>query len=109
MLHRRKTRLTYARTYIQSTHALQLRPEETSREPEKHGYDFEDAPQVIESDRTVTFEDRRFAYDEQRFITLGMLREDVVVISTAETDEEIRLISMRKAERNEQEIYYSNL
>jgi uncharacterized DUF497 family protein len=38
-----------------------------------------------------------------------MLREDVVVIATAETDEEIRLISMRKAERNEQEIYYSNL
>ena len=75
----------------------------------KHGYDFEDAPLVIESGRTVTFEDRRFAYAEQRFITLGMLREDVVVIATAETDEEIRLISMRKAERNEQEIYYSNL
>ena len=75
----------------------------------KHGYDFEDEPQVIESDRTVTFEDRRFAYEEQRFITLGMLCEDVVVIATAETDEEIRLISMRKAERNEQEIYYSNL
>lgn len=75
----------------------------------KHGYDFEDAPQVIESDRTVTFEDRCFAYDEQRFITLGMLREDAVAITTAETDEEIRLISMRKAERNEQEIYYSNL
>jgi uncharacterized protein len=75
----------------------------------KHGYDFEDASKVIESDRTVTFEDRRSAYDEQRFITLGMLREDVVVISTAETDKEIRLISMRKAERNEQEIYYSNL
>lgn len=29
--------------------------------------------------------------------------------NSAETDEEIRLISMRKAERNEQEIYYSNL
>jgi len=76
---------------------------------EKHGYDFEDAPQVIESDHTVTFEDRRFAYCEQRFITLGMLRGDVVVIATAETVDEIRLISMRKAERNEQEIYYSNL
>ena len=75
----------------------------------KHGYDFADAPQVIESDRTVTFEDRRFKYGEQRFITLGILRGDVVVIATAETDEEIRLISMRKAERNEQEIYFGNL
>lgn len=64
---------------------------------------------MIESNRTVTFEDRRFAYDEQRFISLGVLREEVVVIITAEADEEIRVISMRKAERNEQEIYYSNL
>lgn len=75
----------------------------------KHGYDFEDAPQVIESGRTVTFEDRRFHYNEQRFITLGVLRGDVVVIATAETDEEIRVISMRKAERNEEEIFYRNL
>ena len=84
-------------------------PKKRTANLKKHGYDFEDAPKVIESDLAVTFEDRRFAYDEQRFITLGLLREDVVVISTAETDEEIRLISMRKAERNEQEIYYSNL
>ncbi len=26
----------------------------------KHGYNFDDVPLVIESDRTVTFEDRRF-------------------------------------------------
>ena len=84
-------------------------PEKNAANLKKHGYDFEDAPQMIESDRTVTFEDRRFAYDEQRFITLGMLRGEGVVIATAETDEEIRLISMRKAERNEQEIYYSNI
>jgi hypothetical protein len=75
----------------------------------KHGYDFKDAPQLIESAATVTFEDRRFDYDEQRFITLGMLRGNVVIIATAETDEEIRVISMRKAERNEEEIYYAKL
>ena len=84
-------------------------PKKRAANLKKHGYDFEEAPQVIESKRTVTFEDRRFTYDEQRFITLGMLREDVVVIATAETDEEIRLISMRKAELSQQEIYYRNL
>jgi len=75
----------------------------------KHGYDFKHAPQVIESAASVTFEDRRFDYAEQRFITLGMLRTEVVVIATAETDKEIRVISMRKAERNEEKIYYSKL
>ncbi len=75
----------------------------------KHGLDFKDAAQVIESDRTVTFEDQRFNYGEQRFVTLGVLRGMVVAIATAETDEEIRVISMRKAERHEKEIYYRNL
>ena len=84
-------------------------PKKRSANLKKHGYDFADAYLVIESDRTVTFEDLRFAYDEQRFVTLGVLREDVVVIATAETDESIRVISMRKAERNEQEIYYNSL
>ena len=75
----------------------------------QHGYDFKDAAKVIEGSATVTFEDRRFEYGEQRFITMGMLRAKVVVIATAETDEEIRVISMRKAERHEEEIYYANL
>ncbi len=75
----------------------------------KHGYDFDDAHEVIESERTVTFEDRRFDYGEQRFVTLGILRSVVVVINTAETEDEIRLISMRKAERHEQEIYFSRI
>lgn len=73
----------------------------------KHGLDFADAPAVIESDTAITFEDRRFDYGEQRFVTLGVLRQEVVVVITAETDEEIRVISMRKAERNEEDIYYS--
>ncbi len=71
--------------------------------------DFDDAPKVIESDANMTFEDRRFDYGEQRFITLGLLNGEVVVVVTAETDEEIRVISMRRAEQNEQEIYFRNL
>ena len=75
----------------------------------KHGLDFEDARQVIESEQTVTFEDNRFDYDEPRFITLGMLGGKIVLIVTSETEAEIRIISMRKAEKNEQKIYYGNL
>jgi len=84
-------------------------PKKQAANLKKHGYDFKDAPQVIESNRAVTFEDRRFDYDEQRFITMGVLCGDVVVIATAETDEEIRVISMRRAEPNEEKIYYGNL
>lgn len=83
-------------------------PKKRAANLKKHGYDFDDAPQVIESDQTVTFEDRRFNYGEQIFITLGLLRGMVVVIATTETDETIRVISMRKAEANEEDIYYRN-
>ena len=36
---------------------------------------------------------------------MGLLSDIVVVIVTAETDEEIRVISMRKADKHEQKIY----
>lgn len=75
---------------------------------EKHGLDLKDAQGVIESGHTVTFEDRRFDYDEERFVTLGPLGDMLVVIVTAETEDHIRIISMRKADRHEQAIYREN-
>ena len=74
-----------------------------------HGCDLEDTKLVIESENTVTFEDNRYDYGEQRFVTMGMLRGEVVVVITTETDDEIHSISMWKADRNEQEIYYRSL
>lgn len=46
-------------------------PKKRAANLKKHGLDFKDAAQVIESDRTVTFEDLRFDYGEQRFVTWG--------------------------------------
>ncbi len=75
----------------------------------RHGFDFVDAQKVIESGMTVTFEDRRFDYSEERFVTLGPLGDSLVAIVTAETEDHIRIISMRKADRHEQAIYRENL
>jgi uncharacterized DUF497 family protein len=84
-------------------------PQKKAANLKKHGLDFDDARGVIESVQTVTFEDRRFDYGEARFITLGLLHGEVVAIATAETDKTIRIISMRKANKNEQKIFYKNL
>jgi len=75
----------------------------------KHGFDLAEARRVIESGRTVTFEDRRFDYGEERFVTLGPLDDTLVVVVTAETEDHIRIISMRKADRHEQALYRENL
>lgn len=75
----------------------------------KHGLDLADARQVIESGQTVTFEDKRFDYSEERFVTLGPLGDTLVAVVTAETEDHFRIISMRKADRHEQAIYRENL
>ena len=74
----------------------------------KHGYDLADAQKVIASRRTLTFEDNRFDYGEARFVTMGLLSDVVVVIVTTETESEIRVISMRKADKHEQKIYFEH-
>jgi uncharacterized DUF497 family protein len=74
----------------------------------KHGLDFADAPRVF-AGHTLTRPDERFAYDEARFSTMGLLDDTVVVIIHGESKEEIRVISMRKAVRHERELYFANL
>jgi len=74
----------------------------------KHGLDFVDAEHVL-AGITFTIEDRRFEYGERRFITLGMLRDTVVVMAHTETPATIRAISMRKATRREQILYFQNI
>ncbi|MBI5438483.1 MAG: BrnT family toxin [Nitrosomonadales bacterium] len=83
-------------------------PKKKAANLKKHGLNFDDARGVIESAQTVTFEDQRFDYGEARFLTLGLLHGVVVIIATAETNKTIRIISMRKADKHEQKIYYEN-
>ena len=70
-----------------------------------HGLDFVDAPRVFEG-ATYTFEDDRFSYGEQRFVTLGLLAGIPVSVVHTESDHEIRVISFRKATKREAQIYF---
>jgi uncharacterized protein len=74
----------------------------------KHGLSFEDA-ELVFSAPCVTFVDDRFDYGEERLITLGQLAGRLVVIAHAPRDEGTRIISMRKGNRREQEIYKKRL
>ncbi|MBL8490704.1 MAG: BrnT family toxin [Rhodocyclaceae bacterium] len=73
----------------------------------KHGLDFADAPKVLDGP-VVLFEDSRADYGEQRMIGIGLLDFLVVLIVHVESDEEIRIISMRKADSDETDLYYRN-
>ncbi len=71
-----------------------------------HGLDLADAGSVLTSELAITFEDRRFEYEEPRYITLGPLAETIVVVVTVEHDTTARIISMRKAKPHGKAIYY---
>jgi uncharacterized DUF497 family protein len=73
-----------------------------------HGFDFRNAQKVFEG-ATFTFEDDRFDYGEQRFVTLGFLGGVAVSIAHTEAEEHIHVISFRRASRNEEAILFESL
>jgi len=74
----------------------------------KHGIDFKDASAIFDG-FTVTSEDTRKAYGEQRLLTLGALHGIVVSITHTERDEQLHIISIRKATRHEERFYFSQI
>jgi len=74
----------------------------------KHGVDFADA-ETIFSGYTLTAEDNRCRYGESRFLTLGLLHGQVVSVTHAPRDYDDRIISIRKATKNERYFYFSHI
>ncbi len=73
-----------------------------------HGIDFVGIEQVFEGE-TATILDDRFDYGEERFVTFGLLHGRVVAIAHTEADEVIRIISVRKATKNEESSYFKEI
>jgi len=84
--------------------------DETKRQAniQKHGIDFIEVPEMFESE-TVIVEDTRYPYNEQRYIAIGLLKGRIIVVAYTERGEVIRLISARKATKNEQINYFEQL
>ena len=71
----------------------------------KHGIDFADVPEMFDYPM-LTGLDTRKDYNEDRWIGIGMLRNIVAVIVFTEINENtIRIISARKATKNERAQY----
>jgi len=75
---------------------------------QKHGVGFTEAATVFDDENGLVIFDPDHSLDEDRFIILGMsyaLRLLVVCHCYRENDEQIRIISARKATRNETSNY----
>jgi len=74
----------------------------------KHGIDFTDAKEIF-SGKTVEYYDSRI-HNEDRWQAIGMVNNDILFVVYVEKDEDTyRVISARRAKKNEQEAYYKEI
>ena len=74
----------------------------------EHGLDFARAVEVFDV-LHFTCQDKRMDYEEDRFITVGWLDDDMIVMVWSPRGEVRRIISMRKANDREKTLYASFL
>ncbi len=71
---------------------------------ETRGLDMARATEVL-TGATLTVEDDRRDYGEDRYITVGFLESSMVVLVWTPRNDAYRIISMRKANERERQLY----
>ncbi len=74
----------------------------------KHGISFEEAKTVFYDENAILFDDPEHSEEEERFLIIGTTnKEKICIVSHCYRDKEsvIRIISARKATRNERSVY----
>ena len=75
---------------------------------EKHGISFEEAQRAFDGPVLRRVDDRR-DYGEERWLALGLVANDVCVVAYTMRAGKVRIISARKANRNEASAYTTRL
>ena len=70
-----------------------------------HGLDFEGA-EAIWDNFTITREDTRESYGEWRLVTFGLLNGEAVVLVHVDRDDQVHVISLRRAEKYGARYYF---
>ena len=70
-----------------------------------HGLDFEGA-EAIWDNFAITREDTRESYGERRLVTFGLLNGEAVVLVHVDRDDQVHVISLRRAEKYEARYYF---
>jgi uncharacterized DUF497 family protein len=83
--------------------------EKDERNQQTRDVSFALAAEVFDDAYRLTFEDVRYAYGEQRFITFGHIARRLFCVVYTMRDETIRIISARKANKKELNRYVSHL
>ena len=81
-------------------------PKKSELNRKKHGVSFHDAATVFADPHAITFPDPAHSLGEQRFLTFGHAKTNyLLVVVHTERHVKTRIISARRATRNERTIY----
>jgi len=81
-------------------------PDKASKNVEKHHVSFEEAATVFDDPMFITFIDDEHSIDEERYITIGLSsRGRLLMLAHADRKDHIRIISARRATKNEEQFY----
>jgi len=80
--------------------------EKAARNLEKHGVSFPEAATVFSDPLSATFPDPDHSIVESRYVTIGISRlRQILVVAHTDRDDRLRIISARKATRQERRFY----
>ncbi|MEG3876522.1 BrnT family toxin [Microcoleus sp. herbarium7] len=81
-------------------------PEKAALNFQKHGVSFTEAATVFNDPLSATFPDPAHSVSETRYVIIGLSRfGQLLVVSHTDRGEKLRIISARKATRQEQRFY----
>ena len=72
----------------------------------KHGISFDEASSVFDDPMFITVIDEKHSSDEERYIPIGLSNKNsLLLVAHTERNEGVRIISARKATKNEEKFY----
>ncbi|RAM50869.1 MAG: BrnT family toxin [Hapalosiphonaceae cyanobacterium JJU2] len=81
-------------------------PNKAALNIEKHGVSFQEAATVFNDPLSVTFPDPDHSIGENRYVIIGISRfGQLLVVAHTDRGEKVRIISVRKATRQERRFY----
>jgi len=81
-------------------------PDKAALNLEKHGVSFQEAATVFNDPLSMTFPDPEHSIGESRYVIIGLSRfGQLLVVAHTDRDAKVRIISARKATRQERRFY----
>ena len=81
-------------------------PDKAEKNFRKHDVSFDEASSIFDDPLFITLLDEEYSISEERYITIGLSNKNrLLLVAHTERENRIRIISARKAMRNEEKFY----